>query len=326
MAMWSIENFGFVRDIRTKFRGKFILDLYLIILISVLMIVLTYTPFFSDSIFRAILAFPATLFAPGYAMVTAMFPRRSDMGNIARMTMSVTLSIIIVPLIGMALNYTFLGVHLDPILICVTIFTLACSALAIVSRFKVPADEMFYPDIPAAVKSLFWGDRSQIDKVLGIAIVAALLVSAGTVSYMVFMPGQVEQFTEFYLTGPEHNIGGYPSDFVLGEQLPVIVGIVNHEKREMTYDLQIQLVDNNTTTVLSTERVVLGDNQTWEKTAQIKPDRLGTRMKLDFLLYADGNTAIPYHQCRLWINVTDQRKNTTASAGNTSMKPSPGAR
>ena len=320
MAMWSIENFGFVRDIRTKFQGKFILDLYLIIIVSVLMIVLTYTPFFSDSIFRAALAFPVTLFAPGYAMVAAMFPRKKEMGNIARMTMSVALSVIIVPLIGMALNYTPLGVHLDPILACATVFTIVCSLLAMRSRFKVQEDELYFPDILNTARALLWGDKSSVDKAFGIAIVVALLLSAGTISYLVLVPGQGDQYTEFYLLGPEHITSGYPSDFVPGSQQPVISCIANHEKREMAYDIQVQLKDNNTTTLLSTEHVVLGDNQTWEKTAQIKPDRLGTRMKLDFILYVDGNMAAPYQECRLWINVTDQPANTTPKVVNATPK------
>ncbi|WP_424357785.1 DUF1616 domain-containing protein [Methanocella sp. MCL-LM] len=320
MAMWSIENFGFVRDIRTKFQGKFILDLYLIILLSVLMIVLTYTPYFSDSIFRAALAFPVTLFAPGYAMVAAMFPRKKEMGNIARMTMSVALSIIIVPLIGMVLNYTPLGVRLDPILVCVTVFTIACSLVAMRSRFKVQDDELYFPDILNTARALLWGDKSSVDKAFGMAIVVALLLSAGTISYLVLVPGQGDQYTEFYLLGPDHITSGYPSDFGPGSQQPVILCIANHEKRDMAYDIHIQLKDNNTTTVLSTEHVVLGDNQTLEKTAQIKPDRLGTRMKLDFLLYADGNMATPYQECRLWINVTDQPANTTPKVVNATVK------
>lgn len=320
MAMWSIENFGFVRSIRTKFQGKFILDLYLIILVSVLMIVLTYTPFFSDSIFRAALAFPVTLFAPGYAMVAAMFPRKKEMGNIARMTMSVALSIIIVPLIGMALNYTPLGVRLDPILVCVTVFTIACSLVAMRSRFKVPEDELHFPELLNTARALLWGDKGSVDKAFGIAIVVALLLSAGTISYLVLVPGQGDQYTEFYLLGPEHITSGYPSDFLPGSQQPVIICIANHEKREMTYDIHVQLKDNNTTTLLSTEHVVLGDNQTWEKTAQIKPDRMGSRMKLDFLLFADGNMAVPYQECRLWINVTDQPANTTTKVPNATAK------
>lgn len=312
MAMWSFENFGFVRDIRTKFQGRFILDLYLIIVITVLMLALTYTPIFNDSVFRAVLAFPVTLFVPGYVLVEALFPRKKEMGNIARMIMSFGLSLIIVPLIGMALNYTPWGVRLDPILACVTIFTIACSLLAVKRRFGIPQEELFYPDVINAARTLLKADKTRLDKSFTIAIVIALLISGGISTYLIFMPRQGEQFTEFYILGPEHTTSGYPDDLVIGGQQPVIVCIANHERRAVTYDMVVTLQDNNSTSSLITEHLVLEDNQTWEKTAMIKPDRTGDGMRLHFSLYADGNMAEPYQECRLWINVTEPRTNSTA--------------
>jgi len=38
-----------------------------------------------------------------------------------------------------------------------------------------------------------------------------------------------EPFTEFYILGPEGKADNYPTDYVLGENGTVIVGIVNHE-------------------------------------------------------------------------------------------------
>lgn len=325
MAMWSFENFGFVRDIRTKIQGKYILDLYLTIAVTVLMLALTYTPVFSNSIFRAALAFPVTLFAPGYALVAAMFPRKKDMGGIARVTMSLGLSIIIVPLIGFGLNYTPLGVHLDPILACVTIFTIVCSGLAMWTRFSVPEEELFYPELIREVKTVLGNDKNRVDKAFTAAIVIALVLSAGLSTVLIFMPRQGEPFTEFYLLGPEHVTSGYPENMTIGEQQSVTMCVANHERREMTYDIVVRLEDNATASQLITEHLVLADNETWEKTAEIRPDRTGTRMKLDFSLYSDGDMDEPYQQCRLWVNVTDQLTSTTAKEGNTLKNTTTGA-
>jgi uncharacterized membrane protein len=49
-----------------------------------------------------------------------LFPKNDDIDLIERMT----LSIVIVPLIGLGLNFTPWGIRLDPIVISVTLFTL----------------------------------------------------------------------------------------------------------------------------------------------------------------------------------------------------------
>ncbi len=61
---------------------------------------------FPSNILRIILGLPFLLFFPGYTLVAALFTRKEGMGSIERVALSFGLSIAVVPLIGLILNYT----------------------------------------------------------------------------------------------------------------------------------------------------------------------------------------------------------------------------
>ena len=62
------------------------------------------------------------LFLPGYVLVAALYPRKDDLDLVERVALSLGLSIAVVPLIGLGLNYSPWGIRLNPILAFVTLF------------------------------------------------------------------------------------------------------------------------------------------------------------------------------------------------------------
>jgi uncharacterized membrane protein len=70
-----------------------------------------------------------TLFFPGYALISALFPKRDSLGGIERVAFGFGLSIAIAPLIGLILNFTPWGIKLYPIVISVTLFIVAASVV-----------------------------------------------------------------------------------------------------------------------------------------------------------------------------------------------------
>ena len=96
-----------------------------------------------SSIIRIILGVPFVLFFPGFALITALYPRRTGLGNIERVALSIALSIAVVPLIGLILNYTPWGIHTNPILLAIAFFTLAMSAIAWWRQARIAEDERF---------------------------------------------------------------------------------------------------------------------------------------------------------------------------------------
>jgi len=77
------------------------------------------------------------LFIPGYVAVEALFPRGRELDAIERFALSVGLSLALVPLIGLLLNYTPWGIRLTPIVISLTAFTLTVAIVALVREFRI---------------------------------------------------------------------------------------------------------------------------------------------------------------------------------------------
>jgi len=77
------------------------------------------------------------LFLPGYTLIEALFPKRSDLDAIERLSLSIGLSLAITPLIGLLLNYTPWGIRLNPIIISLSLFTLTMSLLATHRKFTL---------------------------------------------------------------------------------------------------------------------------------------------------------------------------------------------
>jgi hypothetical protein len=88
---------------------------------------------------RIILGLPAILFLPGYALMLAFFPNR-NLGGWERVALSIGLSIAVVPLIGMLINYTPWGIRLYPALLSLWLFILAASLLALYRQRRLAAE------------------------------------------------------------------------------------------------------------------------------------------------------------------------------------------
>jgi len=95
-------------------------------------------------ILRVILGLPFILFIPGYVLIFTLFPtKKIDKGIdiIERIALSFGLSIAIVPLIGLGLNYTPWGIRLEPILLSIFIFIIGIGTIAIYRWIKTNPKE-----------------------------------------------------------------------------------------------------------------------------------------------------------------------------------------
>ncbi|HEY3274470.1 MAG TPA: DUF1616 domain-containing protein [Methanocella sp.] len=289
-------------------RPKIDLDLTIIIVYTLVTIASIYLPLVNETPIRSALGLGMVLFVPGYALIAALFPGRKDIDAIERTALSFGLSIAVTPLIGLALNFTPWGIRLDPIVVCLTIFTLICAAVANYRRHELNPEERFSVDFGKAYRDaraeLFPQGEGRLDRTLTVILLLSIIASVAVLAFVIAVPKQGEKFTEFYILGPGGKADNYPEYFHLGDSKPVIVGIINHEYRNVTYDLVVALNDSNNITQLSSQRLELADNQTWQQTVPLVPDHTGTNMEIQFLLYADGNMTAPYRDLHLWVNVT----------------------
>jgi len=245
------------------------------------------------------------LFLPGYTLIAALFPRKDDLDGIERAALSFGLSIAVVPLIGLGLNYTPWGIRLAPVVISLSIFTIALATVAHLRRSSLPSDDRFRVPFREGLGSLheelIADQRSRIDKILTVLLIISILVSITVLVYVIVTPKQGEKFTEFYILGPSKMAYDYPTDVVAGDTSMVIVGVVNHEYRPVNYTLQLSFDGS----VLVHRDLTLDHNMTWEEPVRYVLEYPGVRYKLEFLLYQEGNFTAPYRDLHLWVNVTE---------------------
>jgi uncharacterized membrane protein len=110
-------------------------DLWLIGILTILLaVVIAFVP---STIARIILGLPFLLFFPGYTLMAALFPKKESLSGVERVGLSFGLSIAVVPLIGLILNYTAWGIRLEPILISLSVFIIVTAGVAWYRREKL---------------------------------------------------------------------------------------------------------------------------------------------------------------------------------------------
>ena len=112
-------------------------DLFAIVVFVVISAVFIIVPPMNETPLRAVLGFILVLFVPGYVFVSALFPGNDELDGIERLALSIGLSICIVVFIGIALNYTPWGIRLKPILLSISAFSLASTAICAYRRVKI---------------------------------------------------------------------------------------------------------------------------------------------------------------------------------------------
>ena len=211
-------------------------DLLVIALISLFTIPVV---LLSSGALRVVLGLPLLLFFPGYVLLAAMFTRKESLGSVERVALSFGLSIAVVPLIGLLLNYTPWGIRLNPVLISIVSFILIMCGIAWYRRGRLEEEERFR--VAFQLKRLSWQGQSRLDKVLSVLLVLAIVGAIGTLGYVIVTPKAGEKFSEFYVLGTEGKAAGYSTELELGERGEIILGIVNHEQEETDYRVEVLL-------------------------------------------------------------------------------------
>ena len=337
-------------------------DLAAVLAVVVLTNLAVFLPVVNDSPIRVVVGLVFVLFVPGYAFIAALFPEAGEpptgtdddettenglqdrgIDGIERTALSFGLSIAVVPLIGLVLNFTPFGIRLVPILVSISGFTVITTVVAAVRRWELPEEERFrvpYHEWLASGKSELFAPDSTADATLNVLLVVAIVLATSSVVYAVAVPQQGEQFTEFYVL-TENETGDlvaadYPEELVAGQPEPIHVGVENNEYETIEYTVVVQLQEveleegqtptagqNNTTvtTVVVTDRAELDRYSTTvpHNESDIRRHNLsvdagtasefeGQDRRVKFLLYRDEVPARPtadnaYRDLHLWVEV-----------------------
>jgi len=278
-------------------------DLWVIGILTVLLaVVIAFSP---STVARIILGLPFLLFFPGYTLAAALFPKKGSLGGLERVALSFGLSIAVVPLIGLILNFTPWGIRLAPILISLAVFIIAASGVAWYRREKIAPEERFTVSFHFRLPFRHWQGQSLADKVLSVVLVVAILGAIGTLGYAIAAPRVGEEFTEFYILGPHGKAENYPTELKVGEEGKVIMGIVNHEQEWASYKVEVWIDGEKATLRIDGEDrdeiiVELENEGKWEKKVGLVPQKAGEEQKVEFVLYKDGE---PYLEEPLHLRI-----------------------
>ncbi|MGC9227721.1 DUF1616 domain-containing protein [Caldivirga sp.] len=78
----------------------------------------------------------SVLFLPGYALIEALYPRGDEVSPLERLALSIGLSLAVVPLVGLLLNYTPWGIRLIPVVASDAVLTIALLTVAAFRKAK----------------------------------------------------------------------------------------------------------------------------------------------------------------------------------------------
>ncbi len=337
--------------------------------------VAVFAPIIRETPLRVALGLVFVLFTPGYAFIAALFPEagetpeetapdtegdetadldgwsdslsaRDGIDGIERVALSFGLSIAIVPLIGLVLNFTPWGIRLAPIAVAVSGFTLVSTAVAATRRWELPAEDRFqipYRDWYAAGRSELLEPDTRADAALNVLLVLSVLLAAGSVGYAVLVPPEGEQFSAIYLLTEDDDgdlvADDYPEEFTQGESQELIVGIDNHEHETTDYtvvvleqDVEVsgtETVAGNATineTVVREQReldrfsTTIAHNESWHHEYDLEPTMVGEDQRIVWLLFPDGDVpAEPSmddteYFVHLWVDVAAS-SNSSAPSG-----------
>lgn len=285
------------------------IDLKVTLLLAIIASILILIPGIIDNNVKQSFEIIYILLIPGYSIVAIVYSKKNTLTTTEWFLLSFGVSSISAVIICLLLVSTSVAVKLDYIALCLSLLTAIMVFIASAMRFSFLSEDRFTFDIAVVYnnikKNLFKSSGRKTEKAITVIFILLILVALSTIFFWIAVPPQGESFTEFYILGPDGKADGYPTDFIVGEQKPVIVGVVNHEHKNTSYVLSVVLNDSVTLSEIYAETLTLADNQTWEKTIMLSPDRTVDRSKIELLLYLGNNMTSSYRKCYFWTNVTN---------------------
>ncbi|WP_394741826.1 DUF1616 domain-containing protein [Natronococcus roseus] len=220
-------------------------DLAVALAVTGLVTVAAFAPVIRETPARVPLGLAFLLLVPGYVVVAALFPRRDDVDGVDRLSLSVVSSVIVVPAVGLALNATPWGIRLEPMLVGVSVLTVAVAGLATRRRLAVRPDERF------RVPYRKWGRRGVAavrpngsrDLALTLSLTVAVAVAVGAVGFAVadhhgYGPSIGEDddgSAAISLLDSEEELLTDGAELEPGTTESVVIGVDNHADEERTY-------------------------------------------------------------------------------------------
>jgi uncharacterized membrane protein len=257
---------------------------------------------------RLALGLVYVLFAPGYCLAAALFPRAGDLDGAERAGLSLGLSVAWLPALALLLDRLPCGLSLGPLLAGLLASSAAFAAAAVWRRERLPPGAAFAPEM-AWGPGTQWRDLPPLDRRVLLGAAGALLVAGLAAAWVFVVPSPGEFMTEFYVLGRDGLAEDYPRRVAAGETLTVTLGIANRERDTLTYRAQVWAVDPHSgrrELVSAAGPFALSPGQAIEQPIAWQMPWPDDDQAAEFYLFAgEAEKAEPYRSLRLWLDVVE---------------------
>jgi uncharacterized membrane protein len=224
------------------------------------------------------LGLPLLFFAPGYGLVSALFPgatpgdavetreteargtgedgserlslaeaRQRGVSGAERVALGFGVSLALLPVVGLALELSPWPIDPTTVLLSVASATVGFAAVGAARRFRRPPDARFSVPVRAwfddARGVLFGG--SLFDRALTVGLAAAVVAAVAAMGYAVAVPGPDQSYTGVSLLSQNETgelvADDYPRNFEAGSSRPLVVELDNREGERTGYSVVVEL-------------------------------------------------------------------------------------
>lgn len=84
---------------------------------------------------RYVLGSLYVLYIPGATLIEALYPKHEDLSPLERLALSIGLSLALVPLVGLILNYTPWGIRLIPVTTSLALLSICLATVALYRKY-----------------------------------------------------------------------------------------------------------------------------------------------------------------------------------------------
>ncbi|MDS0281767.1 DUF1616 domain-containing protein [Haloarcula onubensis] len=332
-----------------------------------LVLVITYVTFASaavgadpgGSVGQFLVGVGLVLFAPGYAVVAALFPGRARQRDARaptsvlaltrphdgvlireRLALSFGVSVVLLPIIAVTLGAVGVTLTTASVLAAVWLVVGAGTIVGTVRRLALPEGARF--DLLGAAQAV-GRDRPLADdtKTTLLTVGLCCVVALTLVSFVgaIAGPTQSMSYTSASLltSGADGDpvASGYPVNASRGESVPLVVRVTNHHDTAANYTVVARLQQVEGGTAQRGERVWqgrqrIGANETWTRDHAVRPTITGQDLRLTYYVYrgpvpADVSRASADKVLYLRLDVLPRGQTGSQSAGGAGSEPAGGA-
>lgn len=289
------------------------------------------------------------LFLPGYAVSTVLFPTNestrsvsdpSPMGRkqswyvggkdgdeptraglpfLERIAFGFGLSVAFAPVFAWVLGVALFNYQQTAIVAIATGTAAVATLLGAIRRARTPEKTRYVLPLGTAVagaRSAF--DGSEGNRAVNAALVCAVLLAVGAVTFSLAAPADGSTFTQVSLLTEQEDgsltAGNYPEEFTNGTSAELVLLVENYEQEQTKYTAvaQLQRVEDGQVVErdeLKRESQTLAPGQSWQYGHRITPTMQGEDLRLVYYVYRGDAPAEPdeesaYRTVNIWFDVT----------------------